>query len=256
MDNGQAYKWSISVKRIVVLSDLQIPYQDDKAVSAVLEFVRDYKPDELWCVGDELDAPEPSRWNKGMLGEYADTLQDSMDMTQEIMSAFRKALGNKPFIIQRSNHTDRIDTYIRKYAPAFASLDSLKIEELLGYDKLGITYLHRMHELLPGWVMGHGDEGSLNRVAGSTALGLAKKLGRSFVCGHTHRLGLQHETTGLYGKTKTLFGLEVGHMMDIKKASYLTSGANWQQGFGILVQEGSKVAPYTVPIINGDILLP
>lgn len=244
------------MKRIVILSDLQIPYQDDKAVSAVLEFVRDYKPDELWCVGDELDAPEPSRWNKGMAGEYADTLQDGIDQTREIMASFKKALGNKPFIIQRSNHTDRIDTYMRKYAPAFSSLDSLKIEKLLGYDDLGITYLHKMKELIPGWVMGHGDEGALNRVPGGTAMGLAKKLGRSFVCGHTHRLGLQHETSGLYGKTKTLFGLEVGHMMDMKQAHYLSSGANWQQGFGILVQQGNKVAPYTVPIINGEILAP
>ena len=58
-------------KRVVVLSDLQIPYQDNKAVDATLDFIRYYKPDQLWCVGDELDAPEPSRWNKGMAGEYA-----------------------------------------------------------------------------------------------------------------------------------------------------------------------------------------
>jgi hypothetical protein len=227
-------------------------------VQAAIDFVRYYKPDELWCVGDELDAPEPSRWNKSMAGEYADTLQEGIDKTNEIMSEFRSALGrNKKFYIQRSNHTDRIDTYMRKYAPAFSSLKSLEIETLLGYDKLGVTYLHRMHELLPGWVMAHGDEGALNRAPGATALNLAKSLGKSVVCGHTHRVGLQHETRGFYGNTHTLFGLEVGHMMDIKQASYLTSGnANWQQGIGILVEENNKITPYAVPIINGVINLP
>jgi hypothetical protein len=227
-------------------------------VQAAIDFVRYYKPDELWCVGDELDAPEPSRWNKGMAGEYANTLQEGIDKTNEIMSEFRSALGrNKKFYIQRSNHTDRIDTYMRKYAPAFSSLKSLEIETLLGYDKLGVTYLHRMHELLPGWVMAHGDEGALNRAPGATALNLAKSLGKSVVCGHTHRVGLQHETRGFYGNTHTLFGLEVGHMMDIKQASYLTSGnANWQQGIGILVEENNKITPYAVPIINGVINLP
>jgi UDP-2,3-diacylglucosamine pyrophosphatase LpxH len=245
-------------KRVVVLSDLQIPYHDKRSVQAAIDFVRYYKPDELWCVGDELDAPEPSRWNKGMAGEYADTLQEGIDKTNEIMSEFRSALGrNKKFYIQRSNHTDRIDTYMRKYAPAFSSLKSLEIETLLGYDKLGVTYLHRMHELLPGWVMAHGDEGALNRAPGATALNLAKSLGKSVVCGHTHRVGLQHETRGFYGNTHTLFGLEVGHMMDIKQASYLTSGnANWQQGIGILVEENNKITPYAVPIINGVINLP
>lgn len=245
-------------KRAVVLSDLQIPYHDKQSVQTAIDFVKDYKPDELWCVGDELDAPEPSRWNKGMAGEYSDTLQKGIDKTNEIMAAFRTALGkNKKFYIQRSNHTDRIDTYMRKYAPAFSSLKSLEIETLLGYDKIGITYLHRMHELLPGWVMAHGDEGALNRAPGATALNLAKSLGKSVVCGHSHRLGLQHETRGFYGNTHTLFGLEVGHMMDIKQAHYLTSGnANWQQGIGILIESKGKVTPHAVAIINGEINIP
>lgn len=245
-------------KRVVVLSDLQIPYQDPISVKATQDFIKWYQPDELWCVGDELDAPEPSRWNKGMAGEYALTLQDSIDETYNIMYDYRMALGKrKPFIIQRSNHTDRIEMYINRYAPAFASLDSLKIEKLLGYSDLDIQYLHKMKELLPGWVMAHGDEASLNRVPGSTAMNLARKLGKSVVCGHTHKLGLQHETTGLNGRTSTLFGLEVGHLMDLKQASYLKSGvANWQQGIGILVEKDRKVTPYAVPIVNGDIRLP
>ena len=192
-----------------------------------------------------------------MAGEYAETLQESIDLTHQIMRNYRAALGKKPFYIQRSNHTDRIDTYMRKYAPAFMSLKSLEIEQLLGYDKLSITYLHKMHELLPGWVMAHGDEGALNRAPGATALNLAKRLGKSVVCGHTHRIGLQHETTGFYGKTHTLYGLEVGHMMDIKQASYLTSGsANWQTGLGILVQEGTTVTPFAVPIVNNEVIIP
>ena len=45
--------------------------------------------------------------------------------------------------------------------------------------------------------------------------------------------------------------------MDIKQASYLTSGtANWQQGIGILIQDGKKVSPYTVPILGGTIDIP
>jgi len=246
------------MRRVVVLSDLQIPYHDPVALKKVLAFIKWYRPNELWCVGDELDAPEPSRWNKGMAGEYAPTLQDSIDQTYNIMADFRDALGkNKPFIIQRSNHTDRIQTYIRKYAPAFGSLESLKIEELLGYSSLGIQYLHRFKELLPGWVMAHGDEGRSVQVPGSTAMSLAKKLGKSVVCGHTHKLGIQHETTGLYGKNRTVYGLEVGHLMDMRQASYLTSGiANWQQGIGILVEKNRKVIPYAVPLTDGDILLP
>ena len=224
-----------------------------------MDLIRDIKPAQLWCVGDELDAPEPSRWNKGMEGEYANTLQDSIDKTKEIMHSFRLALGKgKPFIIQRSNHTDRVETYIRKYAPAFAPLRDLQVENLLGYNDLGITYLHKMKEIVPGWVMAHGDEGRMSGIPGQTALKLAMQVGKSVVCGHTHRLGLGHHTVGLNGKTSSIYGLEVGHMMDMKKASYLMTGtANWHQGLGMLVpNKAGKYVPYTIPIMNGQVQLP
>lgn len=77
------------------------------------------------------------------------------------------------------------------------------------------------------------------------------------MCGHTHRIGLQHETSGMYGKTSTLYGLEVGHMMDMSQAHYLTSGsANWHHGIGILVETNRKVIPFAVPIVNGEVRIP
>jgi hypothetical protein len=46
-------------------------------------------------------------------------------------------------------------------------------------------------------------------------------------------------------------------MMDIKQASYLTSGAaNWQHGIGILVEHNRKVTPFAVPIVNGEVIIP
>ena len=70
------------------------------------------------------------------------------------------------------------------------------------------------------------------------------------VCGHTHRMGLLHKTEAYAGKpTRTLWGMEIGNLMDMKQASYLKAGyGNWQQGFGILSVDGTKVHPQLVPI--------
>lgn len=238
------------MKRIVVLSDMQIPYHDKKAVDAVLEFVEDYQPDELFCVGDEADSPEPSRWNKGRAEEYAGTLQKGLDKTSEIMVAFKEAIGDRPFHVMRSNHGDRIQHYISKYAPALASLRELEYSKLLGYRENEITYHDKIYTFAPGWIMAHGDEGNLVRTAGGTAMALARKTGSSVVCGHTHRLGIQHEHTGYNGKIQNrLYGIEVGHLMDLSKASYLNTGsANWQQGIAILYIDKGKVVPSVVPI--------
>lgn len=239
-------------KRIVVIPDLQVPYHDPKAVLAVQQFVGEYEPDELMCVGDEADSPEPSRWSKGYAEEYAPTLQKGLDATAKIMAEFRQAVGDVPFHVQRSNHTDRISTYVSKYAPALASLRELDYYRLVGYHEIGVEFHKQLFEFAPGWVMAHGDEGGSSRLAGGTALSLARAIGKSVVCGHTHKAALVHDHPGFNGRTtRLLFGFEVGNLMDMRQASYLARGAaNWQQAFGIFYVDGNKVTPHLVPIIG------
>lgn len=233
----------------VVLPDMQVPYQDKKLVEALQYFVKDYQPDQLAHVGDHLDAPEPSRWNKGMAGEYATTLQKSVDESVKILADFKHALGDKPFHFKMGNHDERVETYVSRYAPALTSLADLKMENLLKLDHLGIQCHRHVYDIAPGWVLAHGHEGSLNRVAGSTAMSLARKMGKSVVCGHTHRAGIQHETTGYNGRTQSIYGMEVGHAMSLKDAGYLKyGGANWHQAFGILRTNGRHTTPELVMI--------
>lgn len=242
------------MKSIVVIPDLQVPYHDMRALNALYQFVEAFRPTELACVGDEIDSPQVSRWTKALAGEYEPTLQKHLDQTHEIMGNFRLALGAGDFHVSRSNHGDRVENYVRRYAPALSSLPVLRIDALLGYEKLSITYHRKPYELAPGWLLMHGDEGRLNATPGATALGLAKKSGKSVVCGHTHRAGLQHWTEGIPGRTRTRWGLEVGHGMHTAKAGYLKLAGDWQQAFGVLTVDGNTVHPELVPIINGHII--
>lgn len=257
----------------VVVPDLQVPYHDPRAVKAVCEFIIDFQPDGILNVGDESDSPEPARWNKGMAEEFIGTFWGNCVATntvmQELDDALRMSRGDvdDPVYdlehhVMRSNHGDRVVKYIAKYAPALAGPNTpLTIPRLFGYDEtpiidgavqLPIRYHSRMWEFAPGWVLAHGDEGSLIRTAGGTALNIARRIGKSVVCGHTHRAGMQHHTTGLNGRdTQRLVGLEVGHLMDMKQAGYLKSGhANWQQALAILHIEKRKVTPNLV-LFNG-----
>jgi len=242
-----------------VISDIQAPMEDRRAVAAVTEAVKDYKPDVLLCVGDEADSPEPARWSKGLAAEFAGTLQSGLDRTHQIMAEFREAIGKKtPFIVMRSNHADRISKYVSKFAPALSSLRALDYETLLGYEELGIDFKHEPFEFTKGWVLAHGDEGSLIRTPAGTAMNLAKRWNRSVVCGHTHRLGLQHDHGALNSKVTGLrFGMEVGHLMDMRKATYLKAGsANWQAGVGTIETDGNgRAFPSAVPIVGNRFML-
>lgn len=234
----------------IVISDLQYPYTDMEFVDELIEYIKYAKPNQgLLCVGDELDSPQPSRWSKGLAEEYEGTLQEHIDGCHEMMARFRAAIPKtKEFHVMRSNHGDRIQLYLEKYAPALSSLRALDYPTLLGYEALGITYHDRPLEFAPGWHLAHGDEGSLSRLAGRTAANLAEKWGSNVVIGHTHRLGSVGHSVGVNSDLTTRWGVEVGHMMDVSKADYLNSGsADWQQGYGVVTADGSRVTTLAVP---------
>ncbi len=262
----------------VVLPDMQIPHHDKRAVAAVQQFVREFEPDGLLCVGDESDQPEPSRWSKGTTEEYLGTYAQGLADTYKVLHGFVTALNNspdpkawdagRPFHIVRSNHTDRTETYLRRQAPALFPTPWNEYPRIMGFgmqrplvgmlddtltDPLPITWQPKAFEFARGWVLMHGDEGSLSRAPGGTAIGLARKTGASVVCGHTHRAGVSHATTGHSGRiTSHLVGLEVGHLMALSKVGYLKTGGGpgWAHSFGILRIRNGRVYPELV-LFNG-----
>jgi hypothetical protein len=241
--------------RIVVMPDVQAPLHDEALVRKFVKFLGDYQPDELAQVGDFTDSTEISRWVRGKKQEFAGDLQAGFDSAQSILADIRNVFSGR-FRIVRSNHDDRLELYIAGCAPGLNFRD-LTFEHQMRFSNYGVEFIRdEVVELAPGWVMAHGDEGSLSPSAGKTAFGLAKnKFGVSTVCGHTHRAGMTSESTGYNGKIRnTLTGLEVGHFMDLTKADYLKKkgvAANWQQAFGILEVYGDRVYPRLITVQDG-----
>lgn len=237
-------------KTVLIVSDIQWPFTNVTALDNLISFTKDLAPDVLVNVGDDIDAPEVSQWHKGRAGEYAGTLQASLDGIADVHARFRRAIGDRPYHLSRSNHGERLRKYMSQYAPAASGLRAMDLEELAGYKAAGIVYHKQPFEIAPGWVCAHGDEGSVSQIAGRTASLLAQKWGVSVACGHTHRAGLIPSSTGFGGSVdKTLWGFEVGHLMNLKQAPWLKGGhANWQSAFGILRVRGDVVQPELIPI--------
>jgi hypothetical protein len=245
-------------KTIVVMPDVQAPLHDVALVDKFIQFIKDFHPTEIAQVGDFTDSTEISRWVRGKKPEFAGDLSGGFKTARGILADIREVFDGR-FRIVRSNHDDRLELYIENCAPGLASFmdDELSLETLMHFNKYDVEFIRdEVVELAPGWVMAHGDEGSLSPSAGKTAFGLAKnKFGVSTVCGHTHRAGMTSESTGYNGQIRnTLTGLEVGHFMDLTKADYLKKkgvAANWQQAFGILEVYGQRVYPRLVTVQDG-----
>lgn len=237
----------------MIVSDLQVPFHHERAVKVLAKFIKAYRPTSVASVGDVLDAPQISRWHRGKAGEFDGNLGKQRDDAVRILEQL------KVEHLSRSNHDDRAELYIQNHAPGFAGLPELTTEKFLRLDALGISFHRLPYKIAHGWRLGHGDEGGLSQEPGKTGLKLAQKWGTSAVIGHTHRMGLQHDTDMVGGQIiRTLYGFEVGCLMDVKKADYVMQkggAANWHLGFGVLYEDGKKVVPVPVPMQpNGDFI--
>lgn len=242
-------------KRIVILPDTQMPYDDRRALKAVIKFIGDYKPDQLIHIGDVADFPQPSRWNKDSAGEFEGSVfEDCEQIKRRLLEPIRKVYDG-PFGIHEGNHDERPRTYLAKYAPALAESGAFNIETLLDFNSFGVQLLPEFYKVAPDWMTTHGHRGqiSLSRISGMTALNAGKKFLSSVIMGHTHRQGIASHTFGVAGGiTKQVTGMEVGHLMNQRVAHYLKGGTgNWQTGFGLLTVDGQHVKPELVPIHRG-----
>ena len=234
------------MKKIVVISDLQVPYHDERAVKNVALFIKRFKPDQVITIGDEIDLPQISRWTEGTPGWFEQSLGADRDATVEILWDLQVT------DMIRSNHTDRLYNVIMKKIPAFLALPELKFEKFMKLDELGIKFHRKPLEFAPDWIAIHGDEGSVKPTPGLTALEAARRHGKSVVCGHTHRAGQSAFTEASGGVLgRILRGVEVGNLMQFSKAGYTKGVANWQQAFAVFYVD-KKTVTNTIVHIEKD----
>lgn len=240
------------MRKILFYPDVQVPFHNSLQVRALNRFMAYWQPDEVIIIGDFMDYPQPSQWSKATAEEFKGSVFEDSEIGKRVLADMRVGYDG-PIMFIEGNHDLRPRVYLARYAPALAESKAFEISTLLDFDSLGVTLADAFYDFAPGWVATHGHLGiSLSQSPGRTALGAAKRVGKSVVMGHTHRLAKMPDTIGRDGEFNTLWGMEVGHVMDMRPGSvprYLKGGfANWQSGFGIAYVDGNNVYPQTVEI--------
>src|SRR5512137_1760428 len=226
----------MTIKKIVILSDLQVPFEDTHVALNIARFLGSFKPDQTVTIGDEIDFQTISKWSEGTPQAYEQSLGDDRDRCVDLLWE----LGVTDCI--RSNHTDRLYNIIMKKIPSFLSLPELRFEKFMKFDELGITFHKNPMAIAPNWIAVHGDHTPIKQLGGLSALEAARRHGKNVISGHTHRAGRSAFTEASGGRLgRVLHGVEVGNLMDFKQASYTNVTDNWQQAFAIMYVDKKNV---------------
>jgi len=244
--------------RIVLLSDVHIPYDDQGLVRKVLEWLRTTVAQRVILNGDILDFEGISKF----ADDHAVPLEDEIARAGVFLDAVVEAAKtNNPhckFDFTAGNHEDRLQKYVIRNAQKLETLVDkhgdavVSLPHLLDLRARGIRYrgYKEIIKLPGGLYVEHGDK--VSKHSAYTAKNVQTDKGGSVIIGHTHRVG------AYFKKDRTGFhrAYEQGCLRDLNPKWVTAESANWQQGFGIIDYYDDEVWWYQQVLVqNGRFLV-
>lgn len=226
---------------VVVLSDVHIPFQDDKAVSAALNYIECTAPEVVVLNGDIMDFYMLSRFTKG---EGRNPMEE-IEMCRKFMSDVREAAPNATIYYVVGNHENRLEKNILAKAPEYACL----LDDVFTLLKVSDFKIRGCASLIvnDNFVFKHGT--LLGNKAGLSAIKEMENAYMSGATGHTHRLCKYIARKA----GRKFIWIETGCLCDLNPEYVINP--NWQQGFAVITFVNSKVKKAeALEIENGEIL--
>lgn len=216
------------VGKWLLISDVHIPYHDQRAFHAAIEFAVKVGCKHLYINGDWYDFYGISDYSRDPQMRSPDgEMALGFPVLEQASKAFK---GRKVFKV--GNHEERYEKYLWNKAPALLGIKSFRINEVLGLDGLGFDYIaSKQLGYIGSLPILHGHElpkGLTSPV--NIARGVFLRAQGTAIVGHWHRTSTHIETSGIEDRMITCYS--VGCLCDMKP-SYAPINA-WNHGFAIV----------------------
>jgi predicted phosphodiesterase len=126
------------LKRIGIISDVHVPYHDERALTAALTYLHERQIDMLIINGDFADCYALSRFDKDP--ERRDFAKERESVVHALM-AIRKTFPEVPIIYKEGNHEARWKTILATRAPELIGLTEFRLEVIFDLFNLGIQWV-------------------------------------------------------------------------------------------------------------------
>jgi UDP-2,3-diacylglucosamine pyrophosphatase LpxH len=226
-----------------IVSDMHIPYQDNKALDIMFKIQYQLRPKEVVITGDLFDFPKISRFKTDPLDQ-----ENFTTTMNSVVGLIKRLQKYSKVTLMYGNHEMRMRNYIWSEAPYLAGEIDLKkfIETKL--DK-PITFVEGGEREAMLWyddniLLGHFNK--INMHSAYTAKNLCDKYQCNLCQAHTHRQGIYYKRTF----KGTMIGVENGCLCGMNP-KYVVH-PDWQQGFAIYQRYGKSTNIELVQIRDGE----
>lgn len=191
-----AAKWEprvLASGTALVLGDVHLPYHDERALEAAVNWGAAHNPSVLVLLGDFIDC---HRLSKFQPDPDARKFGEEIEAAKAMIRALKAALPGAKVIYKLGNHDERLENYINAKAPELLDVQEFTWQSLLR--GLGVTVIDRKRLLTAGKLtLIHGHEYGSGGVSSpvNPARGLFLRAKACALCAHQHQSSSHDETT-------------------------------------------------------------
>ena len=235
-------------KRVLVLSDIHIPYHSVEALTATFDFAKKEKPDCILLNGDTLDFFQLSKFVRDpKKRSFADELQ----MFKDFFLVLQKTFPQARIVFKTGNHEMRYESFLYTRGRELVGVDEFVLENIVKARALGVEFITDKRIInYHGLNIIHGHEfagGFFSPV--SPARGLFLRGKTSAIQGHLHQSS-EHTEPDMNGKITTTWS--TGCLCELRP-QYMPIN-KWNHGFAIVDATGDGFEVRNKRIYKGKVL--
>ena len=237
-----------SVTRLLVLSDVHIPYHNIEAVTLALQYGKDKGVNGIMLNGDILDFYGLSSFEKDPRKRR---FSEELEMGRQFLRILRKEFDGVPIYFKLGNHEQRYERYLRIKAPELLDVSEFRLDVLLKFGELGIELIDDMRIVHFGRLnIMHGHEFGRSVFSPvNPARGAYMRAKENCIIGHHHQTSSHAEPT-MNGKVINTWS--TGALCELHP-TYMPIN-KWNRGFAYVEREpDGDFTVHNHTIINGKV---
>lgn len=224
----------IKGKKVLILSDIHIPYHDIEALTTAINVGLQEQVDTIILNGDALDCHMVSDFVKDPKKRR---FKDELYAMRTFVYELRQTFPNAEIIYKEGNHEERYWRYMRVKAPELFDIDAFDFASLCHLDKNNIQFVEGKNKInIGGLSVFHGHEFGKQFIPSvNVARGLFLKTKANAMCGHHHQTA-EHTERDVNGKVITCWG--VGCLSELSPD--YNPYSKYNHGFAIVTRGNGK----------------
>ena len=231
----------------LIISDVHVPYHDDKALELCMEYGRSYAPDNIIMNGDIADFFTISRWEKN---PEERNLSRELMLVRQFLQYLRERFPKARLIYKIGNHEERWEKYMWLKAPEISGISDFQIYDILDFAKYGIEEVSSKQKMKAGknLTIIHGHEMFNSTAPVNFARTLQTNLGVCAIAGHRHQTSQHAFKTA---DDKHIHCWSLGCLCDMAPDYAVIN--RWNHGFATMELHKNTFQVNNLRIIEGSI---